>query len=178
MDDSKKIDESSTRRQPPRSGAIELMQLASVLSLGTALWPDVAGGWQTRCAMALAAVILFAVPLQYPQLLERKKSQADDWPHGFKITRWRRQTLAELGVPSDILVAIDDASILNVLYPTGQELRGALCRMLGERVRPWEDLILLHAKFYVDPPSAGKGKEMDARAAGGMRIATPGPGRL
>lgn len=154
MADIRKIADSSAPRQPPRSGIVELMQLGSLFALGVALlllmqgWP-----WPYYWGAFAPAVILCAVPFLLTQLPQREQRRLPDSSLGFEITPARRRTLAELGVPADILLVVDE-SILGKFYSKGKELRDALYLVLGEeRVRPWLDVILLHARIYGDLPA-------------------------
>ncbi|HXO27497.1 MAG TPA: hypothetical protein VOA80_09155 [Thermoanaerobaculia bacterium] len=130
---------------PPRERAIELLQLLSLLAFGVAAvlyWP---GGSNVPIYALLAlGAALFAIPLLLPRLPKRRRRGLQENGQGFKITRDRRETLAEL-VPEDILRAIDD-SMLDVHFTTDVEMREVLHRVVGpDRVEPWADVILLHA---------------------------------
>ena len=143
------VDSSATLRSA-RSGVIELLQVFSLLALAAAWLLHKAPG-HTIFLWALIAVgtALFILPFVLLPPLEKQPHRYPEGPHGFRITCERRRTLAELSVPDDILQAIDE-SLLGNYYETGKDLREALYVVLGEpRVRPWADMILLHAQVYV-----------------------------
>lgn len=141
----------------PRWGAIELLQVVSVLAFAAAffLLKDGAAWF-----VGILGVVLFLIPFL---LVRPPKPEAapeprrlPEGPLGFKITRERRRILAALSVPSDILVTIDE-SMLDVHYKTGEEMRERLYFLLGKaRVRPWLDTILLHTRVYGDAAAGTK----------------------
>lgn len=130
---------------PPRERAIELLQLLSLLAFGVAAvlyWTD--GSNVPIFALLALGAALFAIPLWLPRLPKRKVRDPRQNGQGLRITRDRRETLAEL-VPEDILRAIDDA-MLDVDFSTDVEMREVLHRVVGpDRVGPWADVIVLHA---------------------------------
>jgi len=151
----------------PRSAAIELLQVFSLLAFAAAWALYLAGAAPPFLVAAIVlGVILFCVPF-HPWFLRVPEPPAR--PHGFKITRERRRTLAELSVPVDILLAIDE-TILDVQYQTRDELREALNSVIGEaRLSTWSETILLHAKVHGGPP------ELTAGEAATGKPPHPGP---
>jgi hypothetical protein len=143
----KKVENEVPPLQSPRRGAIELLQVFSLLLLPVAyLLP---GGWYRAVAIG-AAVLLGAIPFFLVQPPEREPSVI--WYRGFKITSERLRTLEEVGIPHDILQAME--AMIGVYYPKSRDLRNALFLAVGEaRVQPWLNVILTHAKYYGKRPA-------------------------
>jgi len=173
MSELNQVAEAPTPPQAPRWGTIELSQVFSVLALAASyfLYRQAMTGY-FRIALALG-LILFLVPFLLVRLPDRESehSRLPEGPHGFKITRERRRTLAQFSLPADILGAIDE-SLLDIDYKTGKELREALYVLLGEaRVRPWLGIILLHSRVYRPTPEAKTGD--DSIGAASLVLQTP-----
>ena len=141
-------------KRSARNGAIEILQVFSLLMFGVAwLLPE------ARILAACIALVLFAIPfllLQPPERVPFKR-----WARGYKITTERRQKLAEEGLPAAILRGID-ASMIGVHYRWRRDFVKALHQNLSqEDVRPWLNTILRHTKYYGDGPEPGPASGTD-----------------
>ncbi len=127
----------------PRGGAIEILQVLSLLALVVA--------WLLREVWILAAcvgLVLFLVPFL---LVQPEREPYVRRARGYKITPERRQKLAEIGVP-DYILAVIDASMIDVYYRKRRNLSEALFEKIGQsRVRPWLNRICRHTKYYGEP---------------------------
>ena len=166
----KKIEEAPIQSRPPRHGMIELLQVFSLLMLPVAwLLPE---GWYRAAAIGLA-VVLGVIPFLLVQLPEREPSVT--WSHGFKLTPERLRTLEEIGIPHDILQAVE--TIGGVYYPKSKDLRQALFHVIGkDRVQPWLNLILRHAKYHGAPPAPAQSEKGREQQPGSNRESKPPAG--
>jgi hypothetical protein len=168
MNDQKVVAKSPAPPVLPRSGWIELLQMMS-LGCFVGVWLSIrteAPFW-LAVLFGAAGVALLATPFVRVRVPE--PPGYPEATHGFRINRERLRTLRKLGVPSDILQAIED-SVLDRRFKKGQELREELYDVLGEeRIQPWAHAILLHSRIFREPP-AGPG----GAGAGGNSV-QPGP---
>ena len=142
--------EPSSGPRSPRTGTIELLQVLSLLALALAILLFTAKHQIFAGLLTGACVVLAAIPFWLARVPEPPRYAG--WDRGFMITPERRRTLASVNVPDDILGAIDQ-ELIGIYFQTSIELRDALYVALGEeRVSPWLDTILLHAKYYGKPP--------------------------
>jgi hypothetical protein len=146
-----RTEQTSVLQRSPRSGAIELLQVFSLLMLPVAylLLPE---GWY-RAAAVIVAVVLGLIPFFLVQLPEREPSPTWSGSRGFKVTPERLLTLEEIGMPNDILQAME--SMKGIYYPKSKDLRKALILIIGRaRAKTYMRDILLHTQYDGDPPAA------------------------
>ena len=145
----KNTSETSIPSRSPRSGAIEVLQVISLILLPVAY--VLPGGWYRAAAVGVA-VVLGSIPFFLVQPPEREASVTVTWPRGFKITPERLRTLKEVGIPNDILQAMK--SITGVHYPKSKDFRKALVLVIGRvRAKPYLKTILLHTQYDGEPPA-------------------------
>jgi hypothetical protein len=141
--------ETSSGSRSPRTGTIELLQVLSLFALALAVLLFTAEHEIFAGLSTAVCVVLAAIPFWIARVPEPPRYAG--WDKGFMITPERRRTLASVNVPDDILGAIDQ-ELIGIYFQTSLELRDALFVALGEeRVSPWLNTILLHAKYYGKP---------------------------
>lgn len=148
MSDSQR-EQTSVPPRSPRSGAIEVLQVFSLVMLPVAY--ALPGGWWRAAAIAVA-VVLGLIPFFLVKLPEREPSPTWSGARGFKVTPERLLTLEEVGIPNDILQAME--SMKGIYYPKSKDLRKALVLLIGRaRAKSYVRDILLHTQYDGEPPA-------------------------
>jgi len=129
--------------QSPRTGTIELLQVLSLLAVPIAVLLYKAGYPYSASLAAMVFAVLALVPFWLA-----KPPQYVEWDKGFKITPERLRTLKSVGVPDDILDTLKE-SFTGKFFPSRETMQNALNAAIGEdRIGPWLNTLLLHAKYY------------------------------